>query len=106
MLWDGRVTSTFRKDLQRRRTAVIFQDFVRYAFTAEENIAISRPEEPRDLPAVRQAAQVADADGFLSHVAFRLRDATVAVVRRRPRNCLAVSGNGLRSPGPSTVMLR
>ena len=66
VLWDGRDARTFRRDLQQRRTAVIFQDFVRYAFTAEENIAISRPEEPLDQPAVRRAAQVVDADGFLS----------------------------------------
>jgi len=64
--WDGRDARTFRSDLQRQRTAVIFQDFVRYAFTAEENIAISQPELPTDLPAVRRAAQVANADDFLS----------------------------------------
>jgi ATP-binding cassette subfamily B protein len=45
---------------------VIFQDFVRYAFTAEENIAISRSDESPDLPAVRRAAQIAGADRFLS----------------------------------------
>ena len=64
--WDGRDASTFNTYLQRRRTAVIFQDFVRYAFTAEENIAISRSDESPDLPAVRRAAQIADADRFLS----------------------------------------
>ena len=37
--WDGTDIRTFRPDLFRERVAIIFQDFVRYALSAEENIA-------------------------------------------------------------------
>ena len=39
--WDGVDVRTFRPDLFRERVAIIFQDFVRYALSAEENIAMA-----------------------------------------------------------------
>ena len=64
--WDGTDVRTFRPDLFRERIAIIFQDFVRYALSAEENIAIARPDDEIDHAAVREAAKIADADSFLS----------------------------------------
>ena len=64
--WDGIDVRSFRPDLFRERVAIIFQDFVRYALTAEENIAIARPDEDIDHAAIRQAAKIADADSFLA----------------------------------------
>jgi ATP-binding cassette subfamily B protein len=64
--WDGTDVSTFRPDLYRERVAIIFQDFVKYALSAEENIAVARPDDEIDHAAVRDAARLADADSFLS----------------------------------------
>ena len=66
--WDGVDVRTFRPDLFRERVAIIFQDFVRYALSAEENIAIARPGDDIDRAAVREAAKIADADSFLSEL--------------------------------------
>jgi ATP-binding cassette, subfamily B, bacterial len=64
--WDGIDVRTFRPDLFRARVAIIFQDFVKYALSAEENIAMARPDDDIDRAAVREAARLADADSFLS----------------------------------------
>ncbi|HKN45096.1 MAG TPA: ATP-binding cassette domain-containing protein, partial [Propionibacteriaceae bacterium] len=66
--WDGVDVRTFRPDLFRERVAIIFQDFVRYALSAEQNIAIARPDDDIDHSAVREAAKIADADSFLSEL--------------------------------------
>jgi ATP-binding cassette, subfamily B, bacterial len=64
--WDGTDVRTFRPDLFRERVAIIFQDFVKYALSAEENIAVARPDDDIDHAAIREAARLADADSFLS----------------------------------------
>jgi ATP-binding cassette subfamily B protein len=64
--WDGMDIRSFRPELFRQRVAIIFQDFVRYALSAEENIALARPNEEIDHAAVREAAKIAGADSFLS----------------------------------------
>jgi ATP-binding cassette subfamily B protein len=64
--WDGVDVKKYDPDSVRRRIAVIFQDFIRYRFTAHANIALGRPGEDADEAAVRQAARDADAEGFLT----------------------------------------
>jgi ATP-binding cassette, subfamily B, bacterial len=64
--WDGIDVRTFRPELFRERVAIIFQDFVKYALSAEENIAVARPDDDIDHAAVREAARLAGADSFLS----------------------------------------
>ena len=64
--WDGIDVRSFRPELFRERVAIIFQDFVRYALSAEENIAIARPDNEIDHAAIREAAKIADADSFLA----------------------------------------
>jgi len=64
--WDGTDVHNFRPDLFRERVAIIFQDFVRYALSAEENIAVARPDDEIDHAAIREAAKIADADSFLT----------------------------------------
>ncbi len=64
--WDGTDVRTFRPDLFRERVAIIFQDYVKYALSAEENIAVARPDDEIYHAAVREAARLADADSFLS----------------------------------------
>ena len=93
--WDGRDAPTFNTDLQRRRTAVIFQDFVRYAFTAEENIAISRPDDIRITGGATSRADCG-CRSILINAALRLRDAAVSAVRRRSgalRRAVATRGH-------------
>ncbi|MGC0142901.1 ABC transporter ATP-binding protein [Pseudactinotalea sp. Z1732] len=65
ILWDGVDTDSFDQNQLRSRMAVIFQDFVRYAFDGTENIAISRPDQPPDEDGVRHAARTAGAHDFL-----------------------------------------
>ncbi|HEY6685714.1 MAG TPA: ABC transporter ATP-binding protein [Propionibacteriaceae bacterium] len=64
--WDGIDVRGFRPELFRERVAIIFQDFVRYALSADENIAIARPDDEIDHAAIREAAKISDADAFLS----------------------------------------
>ncbi|MFP5372749.1 MAG: ABC transporter ATP-binding protein, partial [Actinomycetes bacterium] len=64
--WDGVDVRTYDPESVRSRIAVMFQDFLRYRFTAHANIALGRPGGEADEDAVRRAARDADADGFLS----------------------------------------
>jgi len=64
--WDGRDTREYSRVSVRDRVAVIFQDFVRYAFTARENIAFGRYSDEPDDERVAEAAARSGAAGFLS----------------------------------------
>jgi ATP-binding cassette, subfamily B, bacterial len=64
--WDGTDLSGYDLAPLREHSTVIFQDFARYFLTAEENVAISRVDNVEDRDAVRRAATLAGADGFLS----------------------------------------
>src|SRR5699024_12677327 len=59
--WDGTDTRSCARSSLRSRVAVICQDFVRYAFTAEENVAIGRDVHSADAARVRHAARRAGA---------------------------------------------
>ncbi|MBD8061588.1 ABC transporter ATP-binding protein [Oceanitalea stevensii] len=63
--WDGRDTRAYSRVSVRDRVAVIFQDFVRYAFTARENIAFGRATADPDGGRVDEAARRAGAADFL-----------------------------------------
>ena len=64
--WDGRDT----RDVDRRSllgcTAVVFQDFIRYALSAGDNIALGRHERAADTTGIVRAAERAGADGDIS----------------------------------------
>lgn len=64
--WDGSDASDFRPSSLRERVTVVFQDFVRYALSGAENIALGRVDEPVELARVRQAATLAGADQALA----------------------------------------
>jgi ATP-binding cassette subfamily B protein len=64
--WDGTPTTALDRSSLRSRVAVIFQDFVRYAFPANENVAVSDIGTTLDEHRVRQAAADAGADDFLT----------------------------------------
>ena len=63
--WDGVDISTFRPASLRERVSVTFQDFVRYSFTATDNIAVGRVEDAADPERVRAAARAAGAEEVL-----------------------------------------
>ena len=64
--WDGVDVAGLDRDELRRRVAVVFQDFERYALTARENVAFGDVRRLDDDAAVREAARRAGADGPLS----------------------------------------
>ena len=49
-------------------SAAIFQDFMRYRLTAQQNIGLGRPAAMSDIDAVRASAVQAGADGFLQNL--------------------------------------
>jgi ATP-binding cassette subfamily B protein len=65
---DGVDTATADPDELRARTALIFQDFIRYALPARENIALGRPERAADREGVRRAARAAGVDDALERL--------------------------------------
>lgn len=62
ILWDGTDTATFDPHLWRERVAVLFQDFVRYILSAQENIGVGQWKRLADVEAVRDAAAKAGVD--------------------------------------------
>jgi ATP-binding cassette subfamily B protein len=68
VLWDEEDVSTYRSSSLRRRIAVVFQDFVRYALPATDNIAIGRVDVPADPAQVRTAAAAAGAERMLDEL--------------------------------------
>ncbi|WP_154795449.1 ABC transporter ATP-binding protein [Occultella kanbiaonis] len=63
--WDGTDIRAWSLASVRSRIAVIFQDFVRYALSAEDNIAIGDVSRPQDPDRLRASAQAAGAAGAI-----------------------------------------
>jgi ATP-binding cassette subfamily B protein len=59
ILWDGIDIGEFDPAHLRQQMGVIFQDFMRYDLTAQENIGLGDVERVADIGRVRQAAQKA-----------------------------------------------
>jgi ATP-binding cassette subfamily B protein len=62
ILLDGHDLREYDLGQLRAHTGVIFQDFIRYAFTAAENIAVGRIEAREDRPRIVHAAEESLAD--------------------------------------------
>jgi ATP-binding cassette, subfamily B, bacterial len=60
--WDGRDTREVDRREVLAHTAVVFQDFIRYALSAGDNIALGRHERAADTAAIVRAAEQAGAD--------------------------------------------
>jgi ATP-binding cassette subfamily B protein len=69
VLLHGAETATADRAALRRDVAVIFQDFLRYALPARDNIALGRHERYDDEAAIRAAAERAGADGDIEALA-------------------------------------
>lgn len=66
LTWDGTEAGALPPGTVRASTAVIFQDFVRYALDATTNIAFGRPDAAPDAARVRKVAEAAGAHEFLA----------------------------------------
>ena len=64
--WDGVDTSAFDPGALRESVAVIFQDFIRYQLTVEDNIAMGRYERRDDSSAIVEAARRAGAHDLVA----------------------------------------
>jgi ATP-binding cassette subfamily B protein len=64
--WDGIDTRDTDSRELLARTAIVFQDFIRYALSAGDNIALGRHERAGDTEAIVRAAEQAGADRDLS----------------------------------------
>ncbi|WP_375409649.1 ABC transporter ATP-binding protein [uncultured Methylobacterium sp.] len=68
ILLDGRDLRTYDLDTLRGRIGVIFQDFVRFNFTASENVAVGRIEARGDGPRIEAAAGRSLADAVIARL--------------------------------------
>ena len=65
---DGQDIATLDVAAWRRQVSVIFQDFVRYEFSAADNIALGAAHAPRDVGAIEHAAAQADILAAFDHL--------------------------------------
>ena len=65
ILLDGHDLREYDLGALRAHVGVIFQDFVRYAFTAATNVAVGRIEAIEDRPRIVRAAEQSLADGVI-----------------------------------------
>ncbi|SDQ71144.1 ATP-binding cassette, subfamily B [Thermostaphylospora chromogena] len=66
LLWNGADVTDLDQERLRSSISVIFQDFVRFHFTAAENIGLGRHERIDEMRDIRDAARSAGADAFIS----------------------------------------
>jgi ATP-binding cassette subfamily B protein len=64
--WDGIDTRDTGSRELLAQTAIVFQDFIRYALSAGDNIALGRHEQAGDTEAIVRAAEQAGADRDIS----------------------------------------
>ncbi|MCJ2035977.1 ABC transporter ATP-binding protein [Methylobacterium sp. J-068] len=68
VLLDGLPLSAYDLDDLRARIGVIFQDFVRFSFTASENVAVGRIDARGDADRIARAARRSLADGVIDRL--------------------------------------
>jgi len=88
ILLDGRDLRDYDLAALRAHIGVIFQDFVRYAFTAATNVAVGRIEEREDRPRIEHAAEQSLADAVIR----RLPQGYDQIMSKRFRDGVDLSG--------------
>lgn len=68
ILWDGVDIRQFDLEALRRQMGVIFQDFMHYDFTAQENIGLGNVQYIEEMGHIRRAAAQAGIDDFLENL--------------------------------------
>jgi ATP-binding cassette subfamily B protein len=66
--WDGADIAAFDPTSCRRSIAVVFQDFIKYALPAAENIGLGRPDSVDDMPGILAAAKRSGAHDVISRL--------------------------------------
>ena len=64
--WDGIDTRSAERRSLLSHSAIVFQDFIRYALSVGDNIALGRCERAADTDGIVRAAEQAGADGDIS----------------------------------------
>jgi ATP-binding cassette subfamily B protein len=64
--WDGVDLADFDPESLRERISAVFQDFMAYDLTAAENIGVGQLSKLEDLPRIRAAAALSDADSTIT----------------------------------------
>ncbi|MFC3000077.1 ABC transporter ATP-binding protein [Falsiroseomonas tokyonensis] len=88
ILLDGRDLREYDLDGLRAGIGVIFQDFVRYNFTAADNIAVGRITAREDTARIERAAQRSQADAVIA----RLPEGLAQMIGKRFKNGFELSG--------------
>jgi ATP-binding cassette subfamily B protein len=88
ILLDGRDLRDYSLEELRGSMGVIFQDFVRYNFTAGENIAVGRIEAREDHARIERAAERSQADQVIE----RLPAGYMQRIGKRFKNGIELSG--------------
>ena len=88
ILLDGRDLRDYDLDQLRGNMGVIFQDFVRYNFTAGDNIAVGRIDARNDRSRIEEAASRSQADEVIA----RLAGGYDQMIGKRFRNGVELSG--------------
>ncbi|TKW66145.1 MAG: ABC transporter ATP-binding protein [Paracoccus denitrificans] len=88
ILLDGRDLRDYDLDSLRAAIGVIFQDFVRYSWTAADNIAVGRIEARADRPRIEAAAESAMADQVIA----KLPEGYDQMIGKRFANGVELSG--------------
>lgn len=88
ILLDGRDLRDYDLDALRGNIGVIFQDFVRFNFTAADNIAVGRIDARSDAARIKEAAERSRAD----EVVAKLPGGYDQMIGKRFRNGVELSG--------------
>jgi ATP-binding cassette subfamily B protein len=88
ILLDGHDLREYDLDELRGHMGVIFQDFVRYSFTASDNIAVGRVEMRDDSARIERAAASSQADEVIAKLPARYEQ----MIGKRFRNGVELSG--------------
>ena len=102
ILFNGHDLRTYDLDGLRAGIGVIFQDFVRYDFTAGDNIAVGRIAERTNHARIAQAARLGRADDVIG----RLKGAYDQMVGRRFRDGVELSGGEWQKIAISRAYMR
>jgi ATP-binding cassette, subfamily B, bacterial len=88
ILLDGHDLREYDLDSLRGNMGVIFQDFVRYNFSASDNIAVGRIEARGDLTRIKRAAMRSQADDVIA----KLPGGYDQMIGKRFKNGVELSG--------------
>ncbi len=71
VLLDGVDLREYDIEALRGRVGIIFQDYVRYAMTVSENLAVGRIDERENRPLIERSAELSLAGPFIEHLPDR-----------------------------------